>query len=139
VQSVAWLHSLPTAHRAAHVVPPQSTSVSVPFVTVSVQVGAAQIAPEHTPLWQSLPLLHPAPFAHLPGQPPPQSTPVSVPFFTVSLHVGATHIMVAPHTPLVQSPLTTHRLPLSHLTGHVPPQSTSDSVPFFWLSVQLDA
>jgi hypothetical protein len=50
-QSAAPAHFLPSAHVLAGAqLPPQSTSVSVPFFTVSVQEGAAQLALEHTRL-----------------------------------------------------------------------------------------
>jgi hypothetical protein len=53
--------------------PPQSTSDSPPFFTLSVQLGAAQLpAAPHTPLWQSAPVLHAVPSTQ-PGQPAPQS------------------------------------------------------------------
>src|SRR5438045_9657411 len=54
--------------------PPQSTSVSVPFFTVSLHVGAAQVVPLQTPLAQSAPVVPPppaAPPAHLAAPPPP--------------------------------------------------------------------
>jgi hypothetical protein len=38
-QSVGAPHSLPVAQSAGHI-PPQSTSVSVPFFTMSMHVGA---------------------------------------------------------------------------------------------------
>jgi hypothetical protein len=40
VQSVAAAHILPSAHFGAPTAPPQSTSVSVPFFTPSMVVGA---------------------------------------------------------------------------------------------------
>jgi hypothetical protein len=46
VQSVPTLHILPLAH-GGHIPPPQSTSVSFPFLTMSAQVGiGAEQAPE---------------------------------------------------------------------------------------------
>jgi hypothetical protein len=69
---------------------PQSTSVSVPFLTPSIQEGAWQTLPVQTPLWQSEAL----PQALLPAHPPhepPQSTSVSSPFFAPSVHPAATH------------------------------------------------
>src|SRR5204863_357497 len=92
VQSPATPQALPLPHFLAGAQePPQSTSVSVPFFTMSLQEGAGQTPPEQTPLWQSpatpqaLPLPH---FLAGPQEPPP-STSVSVPFFTVSLQEGA--------------------------------------------------
>jgi hypothetical protein len=72
--------------------PPQSTSVSVPFLTVSVGLGAAHTLLAHTKLAQSLataqPLLGPQGVALL----PPQSMSVSSPFLTPSLGAGSTHL-----------------------------------------------
>jgi len=71
------------AHRfmGAHE-PPQSTSVSVPFMTVSVHDGTAHVlvvVPLHTLLEQSVAAAHFFPFAQG-GQVPPQFRSVSVPF-----------------------------------------------------------
>src|SRR3954470_11600026 len=68
---------------------PQSTSLSVPFFTPSVQLGAWHTLPVHTPLEQSLPMVQARPVAHLVTHEPPQSTSVSVPFFAPSVQVGA--------------------------------------------------
>jgi hypothetical protein len=61
--------------------------VSVPFLTPSVQIGAAHLMPVHTPLVQSAGMeqLLPVPQGE---QVPPQSTSASVPFFTPSTQVG---------------------------------------------------
>jgi hypothetical protein len=88
VQSAGVRHDLVSAH-FEQTPPPQSTSVSAPFFTVSEQVGAWHLAPVHTPLEQSPPARHALPTAHPPHVPPPQSTSVSAPFFTVSVHSGA--------------------------------------------------
>src|SRR5262249_9066780 len=48
----------------------QSISVSRPFFTWSSQAGAAQVAPVHTPLWQSYCDLQGAPTAHAGAQDP---------------------------------------------------------------------
>jgi hypothetical protein len=75
-------------------------SVSVPFMTTSAQLGAWQIVPMHTPLWQSAATAQIFPAAHLP-QTPPQSMSVSTPFFTRSVQLGTWHFFGAPkHTPL---------------------------------------
>jgi hypothetical protein len=66
--------------QAVQAAPPQSTSVSVPFFTPSVQAGNAQIEFLHTPLEQSEPIAQPAPSTHTAHVPPPQSTSVSSPF-----------------------------------------------------------
>jgi hypothetical protein len=49
-QSDAAAHFLPDAQRAQLPLPPQSTSVSPPFCTPSLHVGAWHAPPEHTPL-----------------------------------------------------------------------------------------
>jgi hypothetical protein len=74
-------------------VPPQSTSVSTPFLTESAQLGARQVpSVPHTPLRQSALETQPSPVPQ-PGQaPPPQSTSVSVPFRAPSLHAGELHV-----------------------------------------------
>ena len=81
-QSPATMHIRLFAHRfmGAHD-PPQSTSVSVPFSTMSVHEGTAQVLgdPLQTPLAQSPAALHFLPLAHF-GQLPPQFRSVSVPF-----------------------------------------------------------
>jgi hypothetical protein len=68
--------------------PPQSTSVSAPFLTLSVQLGAWHVPPAHEPLAQSVPSVHVAPTAQG-EQPGPQSTSASLPFLTLSTQVGA--------------------------------------------------
>ena len=54
-QSLGKAQCLTKAH-GGHVPPPQSVSVSFPFLTVSVQVGAWQVAWAQTRLVQSLPV-----------------------------------------------------------------------------------
>jgi hypothetical protein len=79
----------------AQVEPPQSMSVSEPFLTKSVQAGVAHFDEVQTPLWQSLPLAHAfasaQAVAHVAFEErtPPQSTSVSVPFLTPSGHLAA--------------------------------------------------
>jgi hypothetical protein len=132
-QSVPLLHVFPTAH-AGHD-PPQSTSVSVPFFTVSVHVGLAQSLFLQRPLVQSPSTPHPEPTGQRGHALPPQSTPDSLPFFTLSEHVGTAQ---APElqTPLPQSVASSHALPVGQ-GAQVPPQSTSLSSPFFVLSVHV--
>jgi hypothetical protein len=138
VQSVTTKQTLLSAH-LLQVPPPQSTSVSLPFLTVSLQVAATHLLAVHTPLWQSLPSVHaPLVVQRLQLELPPQSTSLSPPFLTVSLHAGAMHSPPV-HTPLWQSPFTLHTLPSAHLFVHVPPQSTSDSLPFFLPSLHVAA
>jgi len=117
--------------------PPQSRSVSVPFITVSVHEGTAHVlvvVPLQTLLVQSVAAAHFFPLAHA-GQVPPQFRSVSVPFWIASVHDGAAHVPSAPQTPLVQSAATPHALPSAHL-GQLPPQFRSVSVPLRTASVQ---
>jgi len=73
--------------------PPQSTSVSVPFCTPSLQSGAAQVPPEQTRLVQSIPTLQPEPGSQG-GHGPPQSGPVSPPFCWSSVQLGTVVVVV---------------------------------------------
>jgi hypothetical protein len=132
MQSPPTLQDFPTLQSAQ--APPQSTSVSEPFATPSLQVGAWHRPLRHTPLWQSPLPKQLALLAHLPHV-PPQSTSVSVPFFTPSLHVPALHEL-ATQTLLMQSLPATHALPVAQ-RAHDPPQSTSVSLPFFAVSLHV--
>src|SRR5580704_13239711 len=69
--------------------PPQSTPVSVPFWIPSVQLGAWQTKPTHTPLSQSVASLQPPSVAQGTHAGPPQSTSVSEPSLTPSVQVRA--------------------------------------------------
>jgi hypothetical protein len=73
-QSVPTRQFKPAAHFGQ--VPPQSTSVSLPFRTLSVQLGAEQVT-LHTPAKQSVAAPHFLPVPHFPQLGPPQSTSVS--------------------------------------------------------------
>jgi hypothetical protein len=101
------MHIFPLAQVCAGAqVPPQSTSVSLPFLTVSVQVGAVHTfvaAGQNSGLEQSL-LAAQTPLAAQRGQlfAPPQSTSVSTPFLILSVQVGAAHTLPT-HEPLTQS------------------------------------
>jgi hypothetical protein len=118
--------------------PPQSVSDSLPFLTVSVQVGAWQVT-LHTPLAQSLGKPQVPPVAQRwQVVAPPQSTSLSLPFLTTSVQLG-TWQMLPMQILLVQSLLPPQILPLPHLVAQVPAQSTSVSVPFLVLSVQVAA
>jgi hypothetical protein len=100
-QSVPDLQVLPSAQESEHE-PPQSTSVSALFLTLSVQLAAWHLAgvPEHTPLSQSFAPEQPCVAPHL-GHDEPQSMSVSVPFLILSLQMGAWHFNGDPvHTPL---------------------------------------
>jgi hypothetical protein len=140
VQSEASAQPCPEPH-AAQVPPPQSVSVSLPFLTPSAQVGAWHVlvvVPVHTPLAQSLPTRQTLADAQVGQVPPPQSTSVSAPFFTTSAQVGVWHTLPV-HLPLWQSPLTAQALPLAQSDVQLPPQSMSVSVPFLTPSVHPDA
>jgi len=120
---------------------PQSTSVSLPFLILSLALGAAHFELVQTPSAQSPPLLHAPPVAH-PLQDPPQSTPVSSPFFSLSLHVGAAQVPPAPvHTRFTQSDPSLHPSPSPQGGANVfvpspeDPQSTPVSLPFFTWSL----
>jgi hypothetical protein len=78
-QSALAAHALPVEHLGQ--LPPQSTSLSLPFFTPSVQLGAAQVPMEHEPSAHCMPLVQRRPSAHG-GQLPPQSTSPSLPLRT---------------------------------------------------------
>jgi len=79
--------TLPSTH-AEHDPPPQSVSVSKPFLTPSVQIGDLHRPAKHTRELQSDELAQAFPSAHFPQVPPPQSTSVSAPFFMKSKQVA---------------------------------------------------
>jgi hypothetical protein len=86
VQSPPTLHAFKSAHFVAQD-PPQSTSVSVPFLALSLQLPVVQTLLVQMPLTQSLPALHEKPPAQrLQLEEPPQSMADSPPFLTLSLH-----------------------------------------------------
>jgi len=85
--------------------PPQSMSLSLPFVTRSEQVGSAQrCSSSHTPLWQSVGTAQPSPAGHALQAPPPQSLPVSLPLWVPSLQLAAWQVPSL-HSPSRQSAL----------------------------------
>jgi hypothetical protein len=118
--------------------PPQSTSLSSPFLTTSEQVGIWQREPAHTPLRQSVGALQDAPDAQFEPQMPPQSTSDSVRLITPSLQVAGWQMALV-HTRLAQSAAATQCLSSAHALhpDAGPPQSTSDSVPLLTPSAQL--
>jgi hypothetical protein len=101
----------PQARAAPHFVahePPQSTSDSVPFFTLSVQVGAwhlssvqnnPQLWLAQTPLAQSLAAPQSLPLPHLLHWAPPQSTSVS-PLFRCPSSQRQPHwlVSISPHS-----------------------------------------
>jgi hypothetical protein len=135
-QSLFTTHCFPELHRTQ--APPQSTSVSVPFLTVSLQAGTEHRPPLHTPLVQSVLSAQPWPSEHFGQVGPPQSTSVSGPFLARSLHVGTAHFPPL-QTPLVQSVLAVQLRPSEHFGQLGPPQSTSVSASFRILSVHVPA
>jgi hypothetical protein len=68
---------LPPGAHAGQFGPPQSTSVSEPFWTLSSQLACAQVPFLQTPVWQSPPALQDFPVAHREQVGPPQSMSVS--------------------------------------------------------------
>jgi hypothetical protein len=116
--------------------PPQSTSLSVPFCTPSVHEGGAHTVAVQTPLAQSPAIAHAFVSEHGGQVPPPQSTSVSAPFFTMSWQLGAWQ-MPPVHAPWMQSVPVVHVLPSGQAWGQPPPQSTPASIPFFTPSLQV--
>src|SRR3954465_9254425 len=119
--------------------PPQSTSVSLLFLTPSVQLGTAQVlvvVPVHTPLAQSPAAAQTFPLAHFAHFGPPQLRSVSIPFLTASSQAGAAHSPPL-HTPLAQSPPLVHILPSAQVGQAPPPQFRSVSAPFRAVSVHV--
>jgi hypothetical protein len=136
MQSAAVTHVSPATHLGQEL-PPQSTSLSVPFLMAS-----AQVTPMHVPFlhesvvqsdattqrWVSL----------QGGQAPPQSISVSVPFLTLSLHAAGwqTELM---HDCEIQSALVLQAWFVRQAGHATPPQSTSVSLAFFTPSVHAAA
>lgn len=96
-QSAVTLQPWAWGHLSAQL-PPQSTSVSSPFFTLSVQADALHTSSPHTPLRQSAAVAQPWPSGHKPHE-PPQSLPVSSPSFSPESHVDATHWPASSHVP----------------------------------------
>jgi len=159
-QSLALLQLTPVGH-FGQVRPPQSTPVSMPFLTPSVHVAAAHIfivvvvvtlvtgfvsvtfTGAQLLLRQSLGAEQPPLAAHLGHKGPPQSTPVSAPFLTPSEHDTAGAVMHAfvalSHSPVRQSALTLQLLPSPQAPQVEPPQSTPVSLPFLMPSEHVTA
>src|SRR5437763_1754067 len=113
---IRLMQSAPTRHifPAAHFMqpePPQSWSVSGPFLTVSKQVGVAHRLLKQTELVQSLPARHIWPGMHLGQRLPPQSVSVSLPSLRWSMHDELLLQRLLAQMPLAQSPATRHILP----------------------------
>lgn len=133
-QSLSATQVLPTAQ--APQLPPQSTSLSSPFLIPSVQVGAAQTPLAQLAEAQSAVTLQAALGAHF-IQAPPQSLSVSLPSRIPSVQVGAMQTPAGQTRPDWQSFPFWHLACAPHLVEHEPPQSMSVSPPFWTLSVQL--
>src|SRR5262249_30612288 len=109
----------------AQSIPPQSTSVSVPFCTRSVHLGTKHVPLEQTSLSQSSFVVHVLPGAHFAHIVPPQSISDSPEFLMPSAHDAAWHTPVV-HGRSMQSEFCVQCLPTPH--GWQPgPQSTSVS------------
>src|SRR5436309_15604429 len=91
VQSELARHVRPAVQRGHTVAQPQSTSLSPPFLTMSVQVGVWQRAITHRLLWQSEATTQLSPSAQR-GHAfdPPQSTSVSPSFWMPSVQLTQT-------------------------------------------------
>jgi hypothetical protein len=140
-QSAFVAQPWPTVQSAAQL-PPQSMSVSLPFLMASLQLAATHLPFVHFPLLgstQSALVLHSL-FTAQPPQLPPQSTSVSLPFWTPSLQAAAAHFL-ATHLPLAGSAQSASLAqPLwGGQPPQLPPQSTSVSLPFFTASPQVAA
>jgi hypothetical protein len=153
-QSIATRHPFAVEH-FGQALPPQSTSVSVPFLTASVHSAVPQVwFGKHFHDMQSPGTLQTFPAAHG-THAPPQSTSVSVPFFTPSRHVGGaggaastgggtgpastigTSHIHSMHRLLTQSAPLKQASPRAQGKQAGPPQSMSVSVPLRTPSVHV--
>ena len=126
--AVAPLPRSPGRRRTPGSVPPQSTSVSVPFFTPSVQVGGrADAAVADAARAVAVDRAGPAPSRARRGSVPPQSTSVSVPFFTPSRAASARRTSAVADARLLQSALARARRGRWRTWGSSPPQSTAPS------------
>lgn len=135
-QSDAETHAFPVA-QAAQIVPPQSTSVSLPSLTPSKHEDPVwQTPPAHVPLWQSEPVRHPFPAEQAAQIGPPQSMSVSLPSLTASKHEDPAWQMPPEQIPVWQSEPTRHPFPATQAAHNGPPQSMSVSDPSITRSKQ---
>jgi hypothetical protein len=130
-QSAATAQAPPRPHGSHG--PPQSTSVSVPFLLESEQVGTTHLSLVHTFEMQSVSSLQPFVSSHGP-QRNPQSTSVSRPFWMLSPQFLSRQISSL-QMPEVQSRSSPQLLPTTQRAHPSAPQSTSDSSPFWDPSV----
>jgi hypothetical protein len=125
VQSAATLQARDGPH-IGHVVPPQSTSVSVPSSTTSVHMTFWHRASLQNAIVQSVASLQMPPTPHFGHVVPPQSTSVSSPLVTPSVHDGPAS------TPTSLPPLPpdgTPPAPLRPPFDVLPPAPVSPPVP----------
>jgi hypothetical protein len=121
----------PSGPQGAHSLPPQSTSVSLPFCTLSSQRAGAHTESTQEPLSQSGPSPQASPLPHGVSQDPPQSMAVSLPFFKLSVQEAPLQVEeLALQLPLKQSLSAEQSSAGPHFGHSSPPQSTSDSMPF---------
>ena len=106
--------------------PPQSTSLSPPFLMPSAQPGSPQWPLPHQPLMQFASVRQPWPRGQRGQSPAPQSTPVSTPFFWPSVHEAASQVPDA-QNPVTHSAWLEHGSPVQ--AGQPPPQSIPVSPP----------
>ena len=155
LQSLAAPQAAPSLHRLQFEVydvaqalagaqsPPQSGPISVPFFTVSVQVGEVHLPLLHQPVAQSKSLVQALVSGHFVGQVPPQSMSDSEPFCILSVQEGVAHRAVEPlHHWFRQSSLIVQADPsaqglVARQAG--PPQSVAVSPWFCTVSVQVGA
>jgi len=105
--------------------PPQSRSLSEPFLTRSSQLGLLQRWSTQAKLWQSSSCWQTSSVGHSFGaQLSPQSAADSRPLRTPSSQVGAAQLPLW-QTPELQSVGTTHDCPVTHGVQVRPPQSTA--------------
>ncbi len=83
-QSLSTLQAWP-GEQVGQALPPQSLSVSAPFLILSEHVGCEQVPLAQTPLSQSVACTHLSPGVQGEQPPPPQSTSVSLPDWTPSV------------------------------------------------------
>ena len=100
VSSTPITHAAGPPSQEGQPAPPQSTPVSVPFFTPSVQEGGWHVPLEHTRPRQSVPMAHCCTVPHEGHEPPPQSTSVSEPFITRSVQEGGLVQKPTEQTPL---------------------------------------
>src|SRR5690606_8521683 len=124
LQSPSSTQALPTSHPSQG--PPQSTSISPPFFTRSVQLASAQVPLLQIVLAQSAPFAHFFPASQGAHSAPPQSTSVSVPLRTSSTQ-EADWQPPPVQLSLTQSPSARQSRPRAQGGQSIPPQSMSVS------------